>query len=176
MSKVIVFGASATQTWESIYEEAVNLGRGLAELGHEVWNGGYFGLMGAVSRGAHSVKGNVVGVTSQTFTFRSGPNPWLSNSIDASNTIDRLQIMLQNCEIAIALPGSIGTLNEIIMLMTLWKVSEIDSELMLWSEPYEALMNNLLAQGYLSHKLFNRIIFVKDWNAAISHPILDSQI
>lgn len=175
MSKIVVFGASATETWEPIYAEAINLGRGLAELGHEVWNGGYFGLMGAISRGAHSVEGNVVGVTSQTFTFRSGPNPWLKNSIEAPNTINRLQIMLQNCDIAIALPGSIGTLNEIIMLMTLWKVNEIDSELLLWSEPYGALMNSLLTQGFLDQKLFNRIIFVKNWKEVISHPILGSQ-
>ena len=61
MSKVIVFGASATETWEPIYQEAILLGKKLAMYGHEVWNGGYFGLMGAVSRGAISEGGVVVG-------------------------------------------------------------------------------------------------------------------
>ena len=82
MSKVIVFGASATETWEPIYQEAILLGKKLAMYGHEVWNGGYFGLMGAVSRGAFSKGGVVVGVTSKTFSFRSGENPWLSKTID----------------------------------------------------------------------------------------------
>ena len=43
-----------------------------------------------------------------------------------------------------------------------------------WEPIYEEAVN--LGRDYLNHKIFNRIIFIKDWKAAISHPILDSQI
>ena len=160
MSKVVVFGASATETWEPIYQEAISLGKKLAESGHEVWNGGYFGLMGAVSRGASSEGGMVVGVTSKTFSFRSGENPWLNRTIEANDSIERLKIMLTECDIAIALPGSIGTLNEIMMLLTLWKVYETKMPLFAWKNPYESLLQGLNKDGYLDYKVLKKVLFV----------------
>ena len=160
MSKVIVFGASATDTWEPIYQEAILLGKKLAMYGHEVWNGGYFGLMGAVSRGAFSEGGVVVGVTSKTFSFRSGENPWLSRKIEADDSIQRLKIMLTECDIAIALPGSIGTLNEILMLLTLWKVREIKMPLIAWKSTYMNLLNHLNQNQYLDSEALSKIFFV----------------
>ena len=160
MSKVVVFGASATETWEPIYQETILLGKKLAILGHEVWNGGYFGLMGAVSRGAFSEGGVVVGVTSKTFSFRSGENPWLTKKIEANDSIERLKIMLNESDIAIAMPGSIGTLNEIFMLLTLWKVHESKMPLIAWKSTYQSLLNQLNENNYLDCETILRIKFV----------------
>lgn len=174
MSKVVVFGASAAETWEPIYQEAVTLGKKLAASGHEVWNGGYFGLMGAVSRGAFAEGGIVVGVTSKTFSFRSGENPWLSRTIEANDSIERLKIMLMECDIAIALPGSIGTLNEILMLLTLWKVREAKIPLFAWKTPYEALLHNLHEDGHLDFEILSKVSFVENVKDIFEHNLRPS--
>ena len=172
MSKVIVFGASATETWEPIYQEGINLGKKLAISGHEVWNGGYFGLMGAVSRGARSAGGIVRGVTSKTFSFRSGENPWLTHKIEAENSIERLKIMLIRCDVAIALPGSIGTLNEILMLLTLWKVRESEMPLIAWKSTYEDLFFQLKNDGYLNPEILSKVIFVDNTEEIFQRNLL----
>jgi len=175
MSKVIIFGASAAETWEPIYQEAVLLGEKIAESGHEVWNGGYFGLMGAVSRGAFSKGGVVVGVTSKTFSFRSGENPWLSKTIEADDSIERLKIMLMECDIAVALPGSIGTLNEILMLLTLWKVHETSMPLFAWKKPYDSLLHALHKDEFLDSQILKRILFVENTEDIFKRNLIPSE-
>ena len=156
---VVVFGGSGVAPYEPVYYEALELGARLAKAGHTVINGGYYGLMGAVSKGASSEGGSVVGVTCKTFDFRDGHNPWLSKNIVAENTMDRLERMLRMADVTIAMPGSIGTLNEILMLMTLWKVYESSTGLFCRTDPFEPLLDDLRAGGWLDQETFERIEF-----------------
>tara|TARA_Y100000589_G_scaffold324416_1_gene360583 strand:+ start:557 stop:1084 length:528 start_codon:yes stop_codon:yes gene_type:complete len=175
MLKVVVFGASAYETWNPLYQEAINLGKKLAKSGHEVWNGGYFGLMAAVSRGAHSEGGIVRGIISKTFSFRSGENPWLTHTVEAENSIERLQIMLTECDVAIALPGSIGTLNEILMLLTLWKVRESEMPLIAWKKPYENLLNDWKKNGFLDSEILSKVIFTHNSKEIFEQNLLPTR-
>ena len=118
---VSVFGASQTQPGEVDYEMAVELGGMLAHRGHAVVNGGYGGLMEAVSKGAATAGGEVVGVTVPTvFPGRSAANDHITSERPAPDLVSRIGTMLDISDAAIALPGSIGTLAELILT---WNVS-----------------------------------------------------
>src|SRR5512141_3056804 len=60
---ITVFGGSQPKEGSSAYNEAMELGRLLAQRGHSVLTGGYIGTMEAVSRGASEAGGHVIGVT-----------------------------------------------------------------------------------------------------------------
>jgi uncharacterized protein (TIGR00730 family) len=158
---IVVFGSSSIPTWDPIYAQAIELGNRLAGAGFSVVNGGYFGLMGAVSRGSCSKGGSTLGVTSQTFSFRSGPNPWLSETLEEKNSVQRLGTMIQLAQGAIAMPGNLGTLNEILMLMTLWKVRESEIPLILWKNPFEKCLNFLQQEGILDFDTCARLHYVE---------------
>ena len=51
--QVTIFGGTKPRPGETEYDDAVQLGRLLAESGHTVITGGYMGTMEAVSRGAN---------------------------------------------------------------------------------------------------------------------------
>ena len=100
---------------------AVELGGMLARRGHTVVNGGYGGLMEAVSLGATAAGGKVVGVTVPTvFPGRLAANDHITSERTAPDLVSRIGIMLDISDAAIALPGSIGTLTELILT---WNVS-----------------------------------------------------
>jgi len=81
--RVTVFGSARLPEESSEYADARRLGRMLAERGDVIVSGGYGGLMEAVSRGAHEVGGQVVGVTVAPWVGRIVPNRYLSEERSA---------------------------------------------------------------------------------------------
>jgi hypothetical protein len=122
---VSVFGSSQSRPGDPDYEEAVRLGGLLADHGCAVINGGYGGLMEAVSAGAAAGGGRVIGVTAPAvFPGRSSANPYLTDERRAPDLVSRIGMMLDLSDAAITLPGSIGTLTELLMT---WNVNYVAS-------------------------------------------------
>lgn len=124
--KISVFGGSQPKEGDAAYAEAYALGKMLAEHGHVVLNGGYIGTMEAVSRGASEVGGHVIGVTCQDIEdWRGvGVNRWVKEEIKKKTLIERLQVIIEASDAAIALPGGPGTLTEI---MLTWNLMIVES-------------------------------------------------
>jgi hypothetical protein len=123
---VSVFGGSQPKAGDAAYEEALTLGRLLAERGHVVLNGGYIGTMEAVSRGAAEAGGHVIGVTCEDIeSWRSvGVNKWVKEERRKKTLIERLKVLIEESDAAIALPGGPGTLTEI---MLTWNLMIVES-------------------------------------------------
>ena len=130
--RVSVFGGTHTRPGDKDYDEAVRLGRLLGERGCTVITGGYIGVMEAVSRGAAEAGAHVIGVTCDEIErFRPGkPNAWVKEEQRFPDLVQRLNALIEGCDAAIALPGGVGTLAEI---MTTWNHSWAGSFLALAS-------------------------------------------
>lgn len=113
-NNVAVFGSSRTEPGDGDYAMAMESGRLLAEAGFGVVNGGYDGLMAAVSQGASAAGGRVIGVTvPDFFPGRTGANRFLTEEVRTGSLTERLhQMRLRTCA-ALVLPGSIGTFTEL---------------------------------------------------------------
>ncbi len=118
MRFVTTFGASKVED-PKLYQEGVELGRLLAQKGYVVKCGGYGGLMEAVSKGVNEVGGECIGIGLKAFDLRRPPNPYLSKKILAETLYERLELLIEGSDLFIAQSGSIGTLNEIFMVLAL---------------------------------------------------------
>ncbi len=116
--KITVFGGSAPKPDTPAYNEALLLGKLLAERGHSVMTGGYVGTMEAVSRGANEAGGHVIGVTCDEIeNWREvHPNRWITEEWRYPTLKARLNALIENCDTAFALPGGPGTLTEIMLM------------------------------------------------------------
>jgi hypothetical protein len=115
---VAVFGSSQIQPDSPAYREGIQLGGLLAQAGFTVATGGYAGAMEAVSRGANEAGGAVIGVTAPTvFPDRPGHNDWVTAEIQAHSISERIHRLIDLADASVALPGSLGTLTE---LMVAW--------------------------------------------------------
>ena len=127
---IAVFGASAAQPGDDLYEQGIACGRHLAEAGYAVVTGGYGGVMEAVSRGAHEAGGRVLGVTApEVFPDRSGANQFVSEESQAAHLVERIHELTEVSSGAITLPGSLGTLTELAIAWNLAYVARFSGSL-----------------------------------------------
>jgi hypothetical protein len=115
MKKLIsVFGPSDCTPGELIYDEAALLGAKLADAGFGVINGGYDGVMEAVSRGAVSAGGGAVGVTAEVYEASGRePNEFITKEVKVKSHTDRLMELLDLADAYVAIGLSPGTLEEV---------------------------------------------------------------
>jgi uncharacterized protein (TIGR00730 family) len=93
---------------------ARHLGRLIAERGGSVvYGGGHVGLMGALADGALAAGGRVVGVIPQALMDREVGHGGLSELHVVQTMHERKQLMAERADAFIALPGGIGTLEEL---------------------------------------------------------------
>lgn len=149
--KVAVFGGAGAKPQDDIYQQAVELGAGLARAGHTVMTGGYIGIMEAASKGAGEAGGHVIGVTCDEIeSFRpTKPNPWVKEEWRFVTLSDRLMNLVNRCDAAIAMPGGVGTLAEISILWNQILIHAISPKPVIlvgdgWQVTFEALLQ---AQG-----------------------------
>ncbi len=88
----------------------------LVEGGAGVVTGGYGGQMEAVSQGAAEAGGSPVGIISpEVFPARSGANQHIAVEHSSPTLPQRIAHIVELSDAAVALPGSIGTLAELIV-------------------------------------------------------------
>jgi len=126
--RVTVFGGSQPQKGESSYNEALKLGELLGRFGCAVLTGGYIGTMEAVSHGAARAGGHVIGVTCDEIeTWRPvQPNSWVMEELRYPTLRERLFALIEQCDVAFALPGGIGTMEEITVMWAQLQVGAIE--------------------------------------------------
>jgi hypothetical protein len=175
---ISVFGGSQPKEGDSAYEEAMQLGWLLAQRGHTVLTGGYIGTMEAISRGAHEAGGHVIGVTCEEIeNWRAvGPNPWVKEEWRKKTLIERLQVLVRECDAAIALPGGAGTLTEIALMWNLMIVeSRHRSPLILVGRGWQSTFDQFFKEFYTYMPVNQRdqLLFAEDVETAVKmleHP------
>lgn len=123
MKGITVYCASSDHIADVYFEAATMLGREIALRGLTLINGGgRMGLMRATSDGALSAGGKVTGVIPQ-FMVDAGRNyERLTETIITPNMQERKRVLASLAMGVIALPGGVGTLEEITEMMTARKL------------------------------------------------------
>ena len=118
---VCVFGASSANIDARYTDDARELGRRLAENGWRCVNGGgSVGLMGAVTDGTLDAGGEVTGVIPKFMVDNGWCYDRLEDVVVTADMHQRKQIMSEMADAVIALPGGVGTLEELLETLT-WR-------------------------------------------------------
>lgn len=100
---------------------ARSVGQMIAERGWQlVYGGGHRGLMGEVADGALSHGGRVVGVIPQSLVQHEMSHTGLTELHVVDNMHDRKRMMAERADAFLALPGGIGTFEELFEVWT-WR-------------------------------------------------------
>ncbi len=118
---ITVFAGSADGCPEVYRQAAEQLGRLIARQGRElVYGSGCCGLMGCAARGAKAENGRVVGINVRRFEEYL-PLPGTDELIMLETLPERKAALIDRGEACVALPGGVGTLDE---LMEVWAVAQ----------------------------------------------------
>jgi uncharacterized protein (TIGR00730 family) len=117
---VCVYCGSGAGTNPSFIESARALGRIFAENGIRlVYGGGSVGMMGAVAKSVLDHGGNVTGIIPDFLIKKEVVMP-LQDLIVTPDMHERKRLMFEHSDAFVALPGGVGTLEELVEQLT-WK-------------------------------------------------------
>jgi uncharacterized protein (TIGR00730 family) len=149
---VTVFGSARFKEDHPYYVLARQLGAKLAEAGFTVMTGGGPGIMEAANRGAKDAGGYSVGCNI-TLPVEQKPNRYLDRWVEVRYFFVRKMLLEKYSYAFIAMPGGIGTLDEIFetsVLIQTGKMKSFPFVLMgkaFWTPLVDYLRESLLAAG-----------------------------
>lgn len=119
MRSVGVFCGSNTGAGEAYADAARSLARAVAGRGLRlVYGGGSIGLMGVLGEAALAAGGHVIGVTPQRLVEREVVHAGLTELHVVKTMLERKALMAELSDVFIALPGGLGTLDELFEMLT----------------------------------------------------------
>jgi len=149
---------------------ASELGRGMAQADIRlVYGGGRVGLMGALADAALAAGGQVIGVIPEFLIRWEVAHDGLTEQIVTDSMHTRKRRMFELSDAFVALPGGLGTLDEIIEIMT-WRQLKLHDKPVLVCDvggsaaPLQAVIEAAIAAGFArpeTRLLFERIDGVK---------------
>ena len=119
-----------------------------------VYGGARFGLIDATARSAKEAGARIVGVVPYVLVERDRVSSLLDEHIPCRNLSDRKDIMLEKSDILVALPGGIGTLDEIFHIMAAATIGYHSKRVVLYNvngywNGLLSMLNGMLDAGFL---------------------------
>ena len=112
--KICVFCSANAAIDPVFFAKTEELGRWMSEKGHTLVYGGVNqGLMECVAKAVKDSGGRTVGVIPRIVEKRGRISDYVDVEILCDNLSDRKQLMLDKSDVFIALPGGIGTIDEV---------------------------------------------------------------
>jgi uncharacterized protein (TIGR00730 family) len=155
MRAACVYCGSAFGDDPAYLETTRQLARGLAERGIAVvYGGASVGLMGALADAALEAGGEVIGVIPQALVDREIAHRGVTDLRIVGSMHERKALMAELSDAFVALPGGIGTLEELIEMYTWSQLGLHDKPLaMLNTRGYydglAAFLDHAVAEGFL---------------------------
>jgi uncharacterized protein (TIGR00730 family) len=131
---VCIYCGSSNTADPAFLEAAFEIGSDFAKAGLKlVYGGGGVGLMGAAARGAHEAGGRVLGIIPDFLRGREQPFDDVETVV-VTSMHERKMLMFERSDAFVVLPGGIGTLEEIIELLS-WRRLDLHRKPIVFHNP-----------------------------------------
>lgn len=120
--RICVYGAASSTIDKEYITKVEQMGKEMVARGHSlVFGGGGNGLMGAAARGVREAGGRILGVIPKFFEDDNieAVYEFCDELIEPDTMRERKQIMEDNADAFIIVPGGIGTFEEFFEILTL---------------------------------------------------------
>lgn len=151
---VCVFCGARYGARESYAAAAIELGRGLASRGWRlVYGGGDVGLMGTVADATLSSGGEVLGIIPRRLLEREVGKREVDQFVVTETMAERKERMIAASDAFVVLPGGLGTLDELLEVMTLRQLGFIDKPIVLvdvdgYWQPFMRLFEQIVDETF----------------------------
>jgi len=153
--KICIFCSANQQIDQDFFTLTEELGSWAANNGHTIVYGGVNqGLMECLAKAAKSQGGRTIGVVPMMVERSGRISDYVDIEIPCDNLSDRKQLMMDQGDIFIALPGGIGTIDEIFTIAASATIGYHQKTVILYNmkgfwNPLITLLNDLQAKGMI---------------------------
>ncbi len=167
LRNICVFCGSGTGKSPAYAAAAQHLGRTMAEAGIGlVYGGGSLGLMGEVARSVLAHGGYVTGIIPGFLSKRERMLTEVNELIVTEDMHERKRLMFERSDAFVALPGGIGTLEELIEQLTWSQLGRHEKPIILaniegfW-DPLKVLLEHMRVEAFIRQGLEVRFTVVE---------------
>lgn len=152
---VCIFAASSSRTDVEFARAASRLGRLLAgEHFDIVYGGGGIGLMGKLADAVLEAGGKITGIIPSFMKEEGWGHPGINEMIVSENMGDRKKRIFDMADAVVALPGGMGTLEELTEAITLKQLSLFHGRVIIlntlgYYDPLFSFIDNMVAGNFL---------------------------
>jgi uncharacterized protein (TIGR00730 family) len=164
MFRICVYCGSSEGTDPVFRSAALELGQKLAALGVGlVYGGGGSGLMGAVADAVMEGGGEVIGIIPKLLIEREHEHRGLTHLHEVETMHQRKQRMADLSDAYIALPGGIGTLEELIEIFTWQQLGYHEKPVAILNvegfyDPLLAFLSQMVEKGFMTEATASMLI------------------
>ena len=153
--KICVFCSANQQIDPAFFALTEELGAWAAENGHSIVYGGVNqGLMEALAKAVKAHGGRTIGIVPMIVEKSGRLSDYVDVEIPCDNLSDRKQLMMDQADVFIALPGGIGTIDEIFTVASSATIGYHQKTVILYNmkgfwNALIALLDDLQAKGMI---------------------------
>lgn len=164
---IAIFCSANNNIAPEYFRLTAELGKWIAKNGHSIVFGGCdMGLMECVAKAAHDNGGRTIGMIPTKVEERGRVSRYVDVEFRCNNLSDRKDLMLGHSDVVIALPGGIGTLDEIFTVAAAATIGYHNKKVILYDmdgfwQPLIALLNTLQGRGLMRAPYTEHIVTAK---------------
>ena len=153
--KICVFCSANQQIDPDFFTLTEELGKWAAESGHSIVYGGVNqGLMECLAKAVKEAGAMTIGVVPMMVEKTGRTSDYVVVEIPCDNLTDRKQLMMDQSDVFIALPGGLGTLDEVFTVVASATIGYHDKTVILYNmkgfwNSLITLLDDLMARGMI---------------------------
>ena len=162
--KICIFCSANQELDPDFFKYTEEFGRWAAKNNHSIVFGGVNqGLMECVAKAVHEAGGRTIGIIPRIVEESGRISDYVDVEILCDDLNDRKQLMQDQADVFVALPGGIGTLDEILSTAASATIGYHDKKVILYNmkgfwDPLVTLLDDLQTKGFTR----------KDWRPYIA--------
>lgn len=179
MKSLCVYCGSRAGKDPAFEQAAIAIGKEAAKRGCRiVYGGGKLGLMGATAGAARDAGGAVFGVIPDFLVELEGILDGVDHKV-VDTMHERKMLMFEESDAILTLPGGIGTLEELIEVLSWARLSLHRKPIVVlnmdgfWA-PLKQLFEHIVGEGFADKNLLNDMVFVDSVDQVF--PAIESQL
>ena len=146
MEKIGIFCSASENIDKMYFESARRIGEWIGQTGKTlIYGGASLGLMECVARAVKENGGKVIGVVPTLLEEKNSVSTQPDEIIHTLNLSDRKNVMTEKSDILVALPGGVGTLDEIFHVIAAASIGYHQKKVIFYNEYgfYDELLKTL---------------------------------
>lgn len=159
--RICIYGAASQTIDQKFIDNVELLGESLANAGHGlIFGGGATGLMGAAARGFTKGNGDILGIVPVYISDFEPVYEDCTELIKTRTMAERKNIMEDNADVFLIVPGGIGTFDEFFQCLTLRQLDRHNRPIILYNaynfyDPLDMFIVNCVEKHFVSKRVLD---------------------
>jgi uncharacterized protein (TIGR00730 family) len=173
--KIGIFCSANDSIDPEFFRLTEELGTWMGRSGHDlVFGGCNLGLMECIARSVHDAGGHTIGMIPTMLEKHGRVSDYVDVNVACSDLSDRKQLMMAQADIFIALPGGVGTLDEIFTVAASHTIGYHSKRVVLYNmkgfwDSTIALLDDMQQRGVIRGKWSDFIAVANDFESLINY-------